>query len=126
NLLLAGDTLLGNALVVTGTHTLDPQGTFTLTVRVTEDIRFEPVGGFIVDSAVGANVQLVYNVTDWLENPDSLGTPVDLTTCITTNTLMDAVTKHIALNEGTQCGQSKSIGNIIKDNMKNKYDVSNS
>jgi len=70
-------------------------------------------------------VVLTYQVTDCLEEPESLGTRLDLKSCIAADSLMDADTHHITLDEGTQCeGVSGSIGNIIKDNMKNKYDMS--
>ncbi|MDH5545660.1 MAG: hypothetical protein OEZ43_08710 [Gammaproteobacteria bacterium] len=121
-----GDALLGNALVVKGTHNYNgvTDGTFTLTVKVSEDIRFEPTNGIVVDTDAGANVTLTFNVTDWLEDPDAAnaGTKIDLTGCIASAGLMDSK-NHITLDEGTQCESvSASIGNIIKDNMKNRYD----
>lgn len=120
------DELLTNALIVKGTHNYNgvTDGTFTLTIKVTEDIRFEPTNGIIVDTDAGADVTLNYNVTDWLENPDAVGTMIDLTSCIAASQLMDDA-NHIAMDEGTQCeGISESIGNLIKENMKNKYDFS--
>lgn len=127
-LLAADDALLGNALIIKGTHNYNsvPDGTFTLTVKVSEDIRFEPTNGFAVDTTTGANITLTYKVTDWLEVPGNPGTKIDLTSCVAANNLMD-VSNHIALTEGTQCaGIQESIGNLIKTNMKNKYDMSNS
>lgn len=125
-LLAQTDELLTNALIIKGTHDYNgvTDGTFTITVKVTEDIRFEPVNGIVVDTDAGANIVLSYNVTDWLENPDAPGTMIDLSSCIAADGLMDAQ-NHIALNEGTQCaGIAASIGNLVKDNMKNKYDFS--
>ena len=67
---------------------------------------------------------LNYSVTDWLENPASPGTMIDLNACIAADQLMDNQ-NHIALDQGTQCaGISESVGNLIKENMKNKYDFS--
>lgn len=120
------DELLTNAFIIKGTHDYNgvTDGTFTLVVKVTEDIRFEPTNGIVIDTDAGADVVLNYNVTDWLEDPAALGTMIDLTSCIAANGLMDAQ-NHIALDEATQCsGISASVGNLIKDNMKNKYDFS--
>jgi len=130
--LAAGDVLLGNALVIKGTHDYGTPGTnagtFSLTVKVSEDIRFEPVTGIVVGTDTGANINLVYNVTDWLEDPDvalaGSGAKIDVSACIAANPgVLDAGTGHITLDEGTQCAEG-SFGNIIKDNMKNKYDFS--
>ena len=125
-LLTAEDPLLGKALVVSGTHDYNgvADGTFTMTIKISEDIRFEPTNGFAVDTETGANVTLTYKVTDWLEDPNTL-LKIDLSSCIASQGLMDNV-NHIALTEGTQCeGITESIGNIVKENMKNKYDMSN-
>ena len=126
-LLAPDDALLGKALIVSGTHdyTGVADGTFTMTIQISEDIRFEPTNGFAVDADTGANVTLTYKVTDWLEDANT-GTKINLTACIFENGLMDN-TNHISLTESTQCtGITESIGNIIKENMKNKYDMSNS
>lgn len=126
-LVAADDALLGKALIISGTHDYNGvvDGTFTMTVQISEDIRFEPTNGFAVDTETGANVTLTYKVTDWLEDANNPGTKIDLSSCILANGLMDN-TNHISLTEGTQCaGITESIGNIIKDNMKNKYDMSN-
>lgn len=122
-----GDELLGNALVVKGTHNYlgVTDGTFTLTLKVSEDIRFEPVGGFVVDADAGADITLTYEVTDWLEDPAAPGTKVNLTACILADGLMDELTHHVAMDQNTQCtGITESIGNLIKENMKTKYDAS--
>ncbi len=123
----ASDELHGNALVIKGTHDYNGganAGTFTLTVKVSEDIRFAPTNGIIVDTDSGADIVLNYRVTDWLENPLSAGTMIDLTSCVAALSLIDAY-NHITLNEGTQCaGITESIGNLIKENMKKKYDFS--
>ncbi|MDH5301461.1 MAG: hypothetical protein OEW58_08885 [Gammaproteobacteria bacterium] len=121
------DELVGNALIIKGTHDYNSGGTFTLTVKVTEDIRLAPTNGIVIDSDVGANVMLTYRVTDWLENAAMPGTMINLTSCIADpNMHLVDVNNHITLNEGTQCaGITESIGNLIKNNMKNKYDFSN-
>lgn len=124
------DELVGNALIIKGTHNYNSganAGTFTITVKVTEDIRLEPTNGIIIDSDTGANVVLNYRVTDWLEDSANPGAMIDVTSCIADPqmALIDS-NNHITLDEGTQCpGITESIGNLIKDNMKNKYDFSN-
>lgn len=125
-LLTDGDALLGNALIVKGTHDYNgvADGTFTLTVKVSEDIRFEPTNGIVVATDAGTDITLNLSVSDWLEDPLNAGTKIDLTSCVAAKNLMDS-SDHIALNEGTQCeGITESIGNIIKENMKNKYEFS--
>jgi hypothetical protein len=125
-ILVEGDELLQNALIIKGTHDYNgvTDGTFSLIVKVSEDIRFQPTNGIIVATDAGTDVTLNYTVTDWLEDPNNVGTKIDLSSCIAAKNLMDA-SNHIALTEGTQCeGITESIGNIIKENMKSKYDVS--
>ena len=117
-LFTAGST--NNALLIKGTHDYVAGGTFTISVKVSEDIRFQPTNGLVVDTDTGANIVLNYNVTDWLEDPLNPGTKVDLGACVAG--LIDGA-NHVAMTEGTDCGfAAGSIGNIIKDNMKNKYD----
>lgn len=125
SLLSTTDALLTNALIIKGTHNYNnvTDGTFSITVKVSEDIRFEPAAGYAVDSTKGANIALTYKVTDWLENSSAPGTMIDLTSCITAQSLMDA-DHHISMTEGTQCtGITESIGNLIKNNMKTKYSL---
>lgn len=125
-ILSSTDELLTNALIIKGSHNYNgvTDGTFTIKVKVSEDIRFAPTNGLVVATDAGANVVLNYNVTDWLENPSSPGAMINLTSCVAANGLMDSL-HHIAMDQGTQCaGILESVGNLIKDNMKTKYDFS--
>jgi hypothetical protein len=124
-LLAADDPMLvggpaNSSLYVAGTHNYNGGGNFTIFIKISEDIRFEPAAGIVVDTDTTAEVVLKLDVVDWLEDPSNVGSKLDLTTCMSGLVDQD---NNVEITEDTTCG-AENMGTTIKTNMKNGYDFS--
>ncbi len=110
--------LLEHSLVVTGSFSYDgvDNRKFSIKFQFNEDIRFETEAGIEVTEGTLNTMAVHLLVNEWLEG-------ADITGCLQDGDMELDSEGNLHINDSNASGKCAEIEGIIKDNMKNNYDL---
>ena len=116
-LIQAGDPLLDNTMLIKGTFDYDGNTArnFQLVLKFNEDLRFEAAGGIVVEAGQTTNMTLELDVNAWLVG-------LDITSCLDDGELTLDSNGDLIIHDDNP-SDCQDIEGIIKDNIKNNYDL---
>ncbi len=116
-LVQSGDPLLDNTMLIKGTFDYDGNAArnFQLVLKFNEDLRFEEAAGIVVEEGQTTNMLLELDVNAWFVG-------IDITSCLDDGEMSLDSNGDLIIDD-SNASDCQDIEGIIKDNIKNNYDL---